>query len=289
MRFGIAPPYDMGVVTDAAWMAAFARHADDVGFESLYLTEHIAIVQGYAPAHPFNPGGKMDVPEDTDFPDVLELFAFLAGQTRDLRLHTSVLVLPVHHPVHLAKRVATVDRLSGGRVTLGVGIGWMCEEIAVFGVDPSSRGRRAEEAIMALRTLWRDAPASFEGEFFRFTGVYCHPRPVRQGGPAIHVNGHSQAAARRAGRLADGFHLQGVPLYALGETLGVMRSAAEQAGRDPSAIEVTITLPMPEADQRTIDTAAGAGVTRIVLSTRSIELDPLRRAMDDFAAKNPMP
>ncbi|MFD0664942.1 TIGR03619 family F420-dependent LLM class oxidoreductase [Thermocatellispora tengchongensis] len=206
MRFGIAPPYDTGVVADPAWMAAFARHADDVGFESIYLAEHLAVVAGYTRDHHYTGDGHMGLPDDTPFPDVLETLAYLAGQTGDLRLHTSVIVLPLHHPVHLAKRVATLDRLSGGRVTLGVGVGWMREEMAALNVDPASRGRRADEAIMALRAIWAEDPASFEGRFFRFSGLRSHPRPVRPGGPAIHIGGHSEAAARRAGRMGDGFH-----------------------------------------------------------------------------------
>jgi probable F420-dependent oxidoreductase len=288
MRFGIAPPYDTGVVTDPDWMAAFARHADDVGFESIYLAEHLAVVGGRRGG----PEGRPELPGDTAFPDVLETLAFLAGRTSELRLHTSVLVLPLHHPVHLAKRVATLDRLSGGRVTVGVGVGGMRDEITALGVDPSTRGRRADESIAALRVLWRDDPASFEGEFYRFSGVRSHPRPVREGGPPIHVGGHSAAAARRAGRLGDGFHPLGVPLDGLdanGGLLAVMREAARAAGRDPDAIEVTVTLPMGEVDRETIELAVREGVTRVVLANRSAGLDQLRRAMDDFAASHPMP
>ncbi|MDF5752322.1 LLM class F420-dependent oxidoreductase [Spongiactinospora sp. TRM90649] len=275
MRFGILPPYGADVVTDPSWMAAFARHADDVGFESIYLGEHLAL------------------PDDTAFPDALETLAFLAGHTTYVRLHTSALILPLHHPVHLAKRVATLDRLSRGRVTIGVGVGSVREEVRALGVDPATRGRRADEAITALRVLWRDNPASFAGEFYGFSEVRSHPRPVTPGGPPIHVGGHSAASATRAGRLADGFHPQGgLPFDDLdgdGGPLRVMREAARSAGRDPAAIEVTVTLPMTAVNQATIEAAERVGVTRIVLATRPADLDAVRRAMDDFAANHPMP
>ena len=145
-------------------------------------------------------------------PIPLDLLAFLAGHTSRLGLATGVLVLPNHHPVVLAKRAATVDALSGGRLRLCVGVGWLREEIEACGVDFASRGRRADEQLAVLRALWADQPdgVSHHGEFFNFDNAMCYPKPVAGERLPVHIGGHSRAAARRAGRLGDGFQPLGV-------------------------------------------------------------------------------
>ncbi|WP_334144823.1 TIGR03619 family F420-dependent LLM class oxidoreductase, partial [Rhabdothermincola sp.] len=182
MRFGILPPYRAGVAADPAWMARFARHAEAVGFESLYTVEHVVVQAGYAARYPYASGGRMPLPDECPIPDPLDLLAFLAGVTERIVLATGILVLPEHHPVQLAKRLATIDALSGGRVRLGVGVGWMREEIEAVGVDFGSRGARTDEAIEAMRVLWRDEEATFRGRFFAFERAISRPRPVQPGG-----------------------------------------------------------------------------------------------------------
>src|SRR5207302_1111111 len=145
----------------------------------------------------YNVTGRMPLADDCDIPDPLDLLAYLAGATSTIRLGTGILVVPEHHPLQLAKRAATIDRLSGGRLTLGIGVGWMREEIEALGVDFASRGRRTDECIAVLRELWTQQLASHSGEFFEFDGVCSFPKPVQPTIP-VHVGGHSRAAARRA-------------------------------------------------------------------------------------------
>jgi probable F420-dependent oxidoreductase len=283
MEFGILPPYRTGVAADPDWMVAFAQHAEGVGFESLYVVEHVAVGVGYTTDYPYAASGRMPLAEDCPIPDPLDLIAFLAGQTRRIVLGTGVLVLPLHHPVMLAKRLATLDVLSGGRIRLGVGVGWMREELESVGVEFETRGRRIDEAIAALRVLATEDEASFSGEFFSFGPIVTRPRPVQPGGVPIHIGGHSAAAARRAGRLGDGYFPLGLDDETLQDRLAQLRTAARAADRDPEAIELSVAGLLQACDQAAVDAAAAAGASRIILSSTTDDIDEIRRQMDTIA------
>jgi probable F420-dependent oxidoreductase len=227
----------------------------------------------------------MPLPDDCEIPDPLDLLAWIAGQTTQLRLGTGILVLPEHHPLQLAKRVATIDRLSGGRVFLGVGVGWMREELAAMGIDPDTRGARTDECIAALREVWSSEVASFEGDHFSFAQVRSHPKPAQARVPIL-VGGHAPAACRRAGRLGDGFFPLGLAGELLDERIGLVAEAARQAGRDPAEVPLTLGgLLGEETAPGAIAEAVRRGAERVVLSTRTADLDELRRGMDAAVAE----
>jgi probable F420-dependent oxidoreductase len=200
LKFGLA--YNTAYYgADPDLMAAAARHAEDCGFESFYMPEHIVLYPGAT-------AGPVRFPPDLAVADPLDCLAYVAAATSRLLLGTAVLLLPYHHPVVLAKRVATIDVLSRGRMSLlTVGLGTLPGEAAATGVEYGSRGRRADEAIDVLRLLWSGTAdgVSFQGEFFSLTAACSFPKP--QGGriPPVHVGGSSLAAARRAGRRGDGY------------------------------------------------------------------------------------
>lgn len=281
MLFGLLPPYRAGVTADPAWIVPFVTQAEALGFESFYAVEHVVVPVGHAAAYPYSESGRMPLADDCPIPDPLELLAFVAGRTSRLRLGTGVVVGPHHHPLVLAKRLATVDRLSGGRLTVGLGVGWMREELESTGVDFSTRGRRLDELFLAVRAVWSGGPASFHGEFFDFTDVRSEPQPLQRGGVPLHVGGHSDAAARRAGRLADGFHPLGLDDETLAAKWALVRRAAEEAGRDPDALELSVTMAVPQVDAAAVERAAALGVRRIVCSTAAV--DPPQVA-DDLSA-----
>lgn len=269
MKFAVLAPVGANMTADPWWMTEFARHVEACGFESIVVVEHPVVIANYTSKYPYDPSGRFDLAEDCDIPDPLDLLAFIAARTEVLGLATGVLILPYHHPVILAKRLATVDRLSGGRVRLCVGVGWMREETEACGVDFLSRGRRADEAIEVMRALWADTDGngtSHRGEFFAFDGALSYPRPARPGGVPIHVGGHSPAAARRAGLRGDGFQPLGLAKADLADRLTLMRETAERAGRDPSGLEVTLGHFVAKI---TADRAAGLaelGAHRILLT-----------------------
>jgi probable F420-dependent oxidoreductase len=287
MQFGIIPPVRLGVTADPAWMTTFARHAEACGFESVVLVEHAVVISDYQSTYPYASSGRMPLPDDCRIPDPLDLMAYLAAVTERITLATGVLVVPNHQAVVLAKRIATVDVLSGGRVRMCVGVGWMDEELRATGADPRSRGRRTDDTIVAMRALWADsgpAGADFDGEFVSFRHAHSFPKPVRPSGVPIHIGGHSEAAARRAGRLGDGFQPLGLAPEVLTTRLAQVREAAEEAGRDADAIELSLSGYLPTTTEQDVSDAEAAGAVRLVVSTSMTDdLDQVRHEMSGFA------
>jgi len=275
MKYGVVYANTVAPSPEAA--AELARVAEEEGFESLWTTEHVVVPAGYRSTYPYSKSGKMaGGAEDFDSPDPIVWLSYLAAVTSTLRLATGVLILPLRNPVALAKEVATLDVLSGGRVTLGVGAGWLEEEFAALGVPFADRGRRTDEYIAALRSLWTEELASFSGEFVSFADVYCRPLPVQRPIPIV-IGGHSMRAARRAGELGDGFFPASASWEELPGLVVAVRESAERMGRDPEAIEVTMgTRP----EQEWMDRLAAIGVDRIVIPA-GYGLDALRA----FAAR----
>jgi probable F420-dependent oxidoreductase len=216
--------------------------------------------------YPYDPSGRVELPADCVVPDPLDLLAFLAAHTERLGLATGVLVLPNHHPVVLAKRVATIDALSRGRLRLCVGTGWLKEEIEACGAEFSSRGRRADEQLEVLRLLWADHPdgVSHHGEFFDFDHAASYPKPL--GHLPIHIGGHSRAAARRAGRFGDGLQPLGVAGAELADLVALMRDEANKCGRDPDALELSLGHLVTKVDRDRAEKLAAMGADRVVLA-----------------------
>jgi probable F420-dependent oxidoreductase len=207
--------------------------------------------------------------------------------TTKLELCTGVVILPEHNPVLLAKQAATLDALSGGRLSLGVGLGWLKEEYDAMGMPWDRRGKRATESIEAMRALWTQEPASYEGDTVSFERVRCNPKPMREGGVKIIVGGHSEPAARRAGRLGDGF----LPLGFRGNDpkplIDVMKRAASNAGRDPEAIELSAgfggNFGHESADE--VRTLADQGFSHVFFFINGTTPDRARRALEDIATR----
>jgi probable F420-dependent oxidoreductase len=285
VKFALLPPYRTGAVAEPEWISRFAQHAEACGFDAIYTVEHAVVPVGYQSKYPYAPDGRMTLPDHADIPDPLDLLAFLAAHTTKLRLGTGLIVLPEHHPVQLAKRLATIDKLSSGRLTIGIGVGWLREELEALNIDPATRGRRTDECIEALRVLWREDEPTFHGEFFNFDKACSHPKPVQPNGVPIHIGGHSAAAARRAGRLGDGFHPLGLAGDALTERVTQMRDAAEHAGRDPDSIELTLGGLLDRLDDDGLAALQEAGAVRLVMSTRVTDIDAMCDQMSAFAER----
>jgi probable F420-dependent oxidoreductase len=226
----------------------------------------------------------VELAADCPVPDPLDLLSYLAAHTGRLGLATGVLVLPNHHPVVLAKRAATVDALSGGRLRLCVGVGWLREEIEACGAEFESRGRRADEQLAVLRALWDDRPdgVTHRGEFFQFENVVCSPKPIAGRHLPVHIGGHSKAAARRAGRFGDGFQPLGVTGAQLDALLSLMRNEAAAVGRDPASIEVSLGHSVTKIDAERAERLAAQGADRLVLAMPPIT--DLEQVKDELSA-----
>jgi probable F420-dependent oxidoreductase len=252
-----------------------ARAAEAAGFESLITVEHVVWPTRYESRYPYSPDGRLPGGPGTLLPDPLIWMAHVAAATTALRLITGVLVVPQRNPLVLAKQVATLDHLSGGRITLGIGVGWLREEFEALGVPFERRGARTDECIAAMRALWAADDASYRGAFVRFEGMSCNPKPVRGRVPIV-VGGHSEHAARRAGRLGDGFFpatgIQ-VPVEPL---IDLMKRTAEAAGRDPSGIEITTGCPGVLGDDpvRAVEECRARGAARVLVPASAFVPDP---------------
>jgi probable F420-dependent oxidoreductase len=259
---------------------AMAEAAEATGIESLWTVEHVVVPKGYRSAYPYSKSGRMPGGEDTPIPDPLIWLSWMAARTTRVRLCTGVLILPQRPPAVTAKEVATLDVLSGGRVSLGVGVGWLAEEFAVLGVPFEERGPRTDEAIEALRAFWTQDEPTYHGRYYNFDGAISLPHPVQPGGVPIVVGGHTKSAARRAGRLGDGFFPAQGGLDVLPGLLDVMRAAAKDAGRDPDAIEITSGGSQePEVIKRFAD----LGVDRMIIPPPAFDPAGLQAGLERFA------
>jgi len=237
VEFGIAFA-NVGPFAQPEAAATFARAAEEAGFESIWTVEHVVVPSGYESTYPYDPSGKMPGGEDSPIPDPLIWLSYLAGVTTQIKLATGVLILPQRNPVVLAKELATLDHLSGGRLLLGIGVGWLEEEFDAIGVPFRERGARTDENVGAMRALWSEETATFEGEHVSFRDCFMSPKPVH-GSVPVHVGGHTEIAARRAGRLGDGFFPGKGSHEELDHLFELVRSTAKEHGRDPDAIEMT--------------------------------------------------
>ena len=265
MKFGIVFA-NTGPFADPVLARSFAVAAEKVGFESLWTVEHVVVPARYESTYPYSPTGKMPGRDDAPVPDPLVWLAFVAAATTTIRLATGILILPQRQPVVLAKELATLDVLSGGRVEFGVGVGWLREEFDALGIPFADRGRRTDEYVEALRTLWREPEATFHGKYTSFSNCISQPQPVHKSIP-IHIGGHSEIAARRAGRLGDGFFPGDGRHELLRELLAIARESAAQHGRDPQRLEVTTGGQGAVGEQALDEVRAlqSLGVSRVVV------------------------
>jgi probable F420-dependent oxidoreductase len=271
---------NVGASVSPEGAAAVARHAEAAGLESLWTVEHVVVPAGYDSKYPYSSSGKMAGGEDAPIPDPLIWLAYVAAHTERLRLATGMLIMPQRSAVITANELATLDVLSHGRVTLGVGIGWLREEFEAIGVPFEGRGRRTDEAIEAMRVLWADDQPSYEGQTVRFRDARMWPKPVHRRIPIV-IGGHGEAAARRAGRLGDGFFPGRSKPDEVRALLQVMRQAAEDAGRNPDSIELTLGAP---TDRSLVESLLELGADRIVLRPAGFDVESVKAGIDEAVA-----
>lgn len=243
---------------------AVASAAENCGFSTLWSGEHVVMVDRAASRYPYSADGQIAVAAQADWLDPMIGLSFAAAATSTIDIATGVLLLPEHNPVVMAKQAATLDTLSGGRFTLGIGVGWSREEFEALGVPFERRAARTAEYVAAMRTLWRDDVGSFSGEYVRFDAVRVNPKPVRGRSIPIVLGGNSDAALRRVADWGDGwygFNLDGPSATA--EHVAKIRSYCAQAGRDVTELRLAVALRDPQRSD--VDTLADLGVDELVL------------------------
>ena len=257
-----------------------ARTAEEVGIESLWTVEHVVVPVGYTSEYPYSPTGRMPGPESSPIPDPVLPLVFCAAVTRKIKLGTGILILPQRHPAYVAKEFATLDQLSGGRAILGVGIGWLREEFEAVGVPFDERVARTEEAILAIRSLWRDGAEAFEGKYYRWGPVESNPKPVQPGGVPIVIGGHVKGAARRAARYGNGFFPARGDEARIAELIGVIRDECQKIGRDPAEIEISCGAQADDIDA--VKRLEDLGVSRIAIGPPGFDKDAVRKGLEQI-------
>ncbi|MGD0076423.1 MAG: LLM class F420-dependent oxidoreductase [Candidatus Binataceae bacterium] len=253
--------------------ATVARKCEALGFESLFLPEHPVVPVNYATRYPTGDGTLP--PAASHFGDPLIQLAFAAAATRTIKLGTGVILVPEHHPIALAKEIATLDHYSGGRFLFGIGAGWMAEETEAMGANFSKRWPITREYVAAMKTLWTEPEPSFSGEFLKFPAVHSYPKPAQKPHPPVHVGAGFgdtfQRALKDTVAMGDGWMPVGVSPEQLDKAVASLKKMCAEAGRDFNQIEISITFPVIEGDpRRAIERYREAGCHRLILASPSL-------------------
>ena len=302
MRVGIHGLNFGQVAGDIPTMLRLARRADELGFDSVWVGDHIIIPTQIASAYPFSPSGTPPFKPEESALEPLTLLSYLAGCTSRLQLGISVLIVPHRNPLYTAKVLSTLDVLSSGRVVCGVGSGWMREEFDALGLHFDRRGAETDEWIRIFKVCWMDAEPEYHGRLYAFAKVKFEPKPIQKPHPPIWVGGNSRRAMRRAVEHGDAWH----PGWLRPDQLAAQRleleAIAAKAGRDPATLDITLLRPMQILD-RTADGPRRAligtaeqvaedlrayeqvGVNHVVLGFRTTHGQEMLQQVERFAAE----
>jgi probable F420-dependent oxidoreductase len=282
MKFGLRLP-GAGPFAGPEAITAFAQRAEELGFHSLWMTDHIALPTEVATRYPYREDGKFFWAPETPYLDTILVLTWASAATERIELGTSVLIASWHHPVNTAKAFATLDVLNGGRTVVGIGTGWMKELFEILGAPFETRGARTTEYIKLLKHLWTEDEIDFHGEHFDFSGFKFYPKPVRKPSIPIWSGGKSTGVLKRVAAAADGWH----PLYISPDELERKLKELEGYLADEGRTLDEITLsarPVTQAklDQDTVDHYAGLGVELLIADT-SFEHETLAGVLDEVS------
>jgi len=264
---GIGPGADPEIV------ALTARTAEQCGFHSLWAPEHVVLIDQYASQYPYSGDGKLPMPTTVDILDPFAALTFAAALTKTIRLGTGICLIPERNPVVTAKEVASLDKLSGGRFDLGVGVGWLAEEFTAVGVPWERRAERTREYLKAMKLLWTEEAPEFKGEFCSFPKVRMYPKPVQKPHPPIIFGGESTPALKRIAEVGDGWFGVNVSVEDAQTKIGRIRQYAQAAGRDPGKLHFAASpgLGLP-VEMDIIQRYRDAGVHQVIVG--AIPRDP---------------
>jgi probable F420-dependent oxidoreductase len=264
-------------------LSDLARGAEVRGFESIWMGEHVVEMLRYDSRYPYTPDGRLPDLIEGGMAAPLMSLAFAAACTSTIRLGTAVCVLPQRSPLYFAKDVTTLDRLSGGRVELGIGIGWQREEFAACNVPWPARGRRADEYIEILKRLWSGQRVEFAGEFWTLPACVQQPVPSQRPHPPLHVAGESDAALRRAARLAQGW-IGYLAAERVAERVARLEGFLREQGRERGSLEISIVPLEAEVDLDMIKRLGELGVDRVHTFAVGLRPDDVGRDLDRLAS-----
>jgi probable F420-dependent oxidoreductase len=274
-----ASPMSTPELLDAVAEGAQAR---DIG--TIWVGEHVVLFGQYESAYPYADDGRIPAPPGSGLLEPLVTLTYLAARTSTVRLGTAMLLLPQRNPVYVAKEVSTLDWLSGGRVDLGVGVGWLKEEFDALNVPWARRGARTDEYLEVLRTLWVDDTSEFHGETYDLAPCEMFPKPVQQPHPPVHIGGETKAALRRAARHAQGWHTFNRPPEGVVSGLAEPDVNLEAAGRTRGELRITVCPYFNQLTPEWVEGYAEAGADAVAALFFAFTPDDVARAFDDLEA-----
>ncbi|HEY5097350.1 MAG TPA: LLM class F420-dependent oxidoreductase [Acidimicrobiales bacterium] len=263
-------------------LAAVGAEAEQRGVGTIWVGEHVVLFEEYASSYPYADDGRIPAPSGSGLLEPLNSLSFLAAHTTATRLGTAMVLLPQRNPVYTAKEVSTLDWLSNGRVDFGIGVGWLEEEFDALNVPWPHRGRRTDEYLEVLRTLWCDETSAYEGEFYSLNPCQMFPKPVQHPHPPLHIGGESQAALARVARAGQGWHTFNRRPEELAEPLAALDGLLAEQGRSRDEVTVTVCPYFQPLDAESAGRYAEAGVDAVAALVLPIGEDGVRQALDDL-------
>jgi probable F420-dependent oxidoreductase len=283
MDVGLFAPLGNGNAS-AEILRALGREAEDRGFESIWVAEHVVLFDDYESRYPYAADGRFPGGGDTGLLEPLTALTYLAAVTDRIRLGTGICLVPQRNPVYTAKQVVDLDCLSGGRVDFGIGVGWLREEFEAVAVPFAQRGARTDEYLHVMRSLWTDEVSSFEGEHYTLPACRMYPKPVQQPHPPIHVGGESPAAMRRAARHGDGWYTFNRLPRELEQPLERLDAMLAGEGRSRGDLQLTVSPYFNPVDAAAVEAYRARGVDRLVVLCLAFDVDGLRTQLDNLVA-----
>ncbi len=271
--FGVGPLADPGALGDVA------RRAEELGYHSVFVADHVVVPRHLASRYPYTRDGGFPYDPDLAWLDPMVALGFLAGQTRRIRIGTSITVVPMRNPVITAKQISSADHLSGGRIIFGAGVGWMEEEFTLLGASFHDRGRRMDEYLRLMKALWTEDNPAFAGEYFQVRECGFSPKPAQKPHVPVWVGGESAAALRRAARLGDGWHSAATSLAELPGKLRVLRAALAEAGRTEAGFTISVS-PTDRLTRDVIRQLADHGVHHVLAPVFSLDREKIFRRLE---------
>jgi len=264
-------------------LASLGAEAEARGVHRIWVGEHVVLFDQYGSHYPYADDGRIPAPPGTGLLEPLLTLSYLAAHTTSVRLGTAMLLLPQRNPVYTAKDVSTLDWLSGGRVDLGIGVGWLQEEFEALEVPWPRRGARTDEYLEVLRALWCDDPSSFEGELYRLPSCSMFPKPLQEPHPPVHVGGESDAALRRVARAGQGWHTFNRLPHELAEPLARLDELLAEHGRSRAEVEITVCPYFQELTPERVEQYAEAGADAVAAMFFAGSADDVPAMLDALA------
>ena len=282
MDIGLFAPLANPAAT-GPYLRTLGRAAEELGFDSIWVAEHVVLFDEYASRYPYGDNGRIPVRDGSGILDPFQALSFLAAVTERIRLGTGICLVPQRNPVYTAKEVATLDWLSAGRVDFGVGIGWLAEEFEALGVPFERRAARTRAYLEVMTRLWCDAHSDYDGPFYHLPRTRQYPKPVQQPYPPVHMGGNADAALRRAADLAQGWYGFNLSPQETAAKIVRLTDFLAERGRTREDIVVTMCPYLRPATADVVRQYREAGVDQLLFAFAAQDEDGLVRGLDELA------